>query len=47
VFQVNVPMTAGSQPFDPAPGDPVPVIKKQLCFDSVVAWKRTSNDSAF
>jgi hypothetical protein len=35
----------GWQPFDPA-GDPVPVIRKQLCHDSVVPWKRRSNDSA-
>ena len=27
-------------------GDPVPVIRKQLCRDSVVPWKRRSNDSA-
>ena len=27
----------GWQPFDPA-GDPVPVIRKQLCRDSVVPW---------
>ena len=31
-------MTAGSQPFDPPVGDPVPVIRKHLCFESVVAW---------
>ncbi len=37
VFQDIVAMTAGSQPFEPMFGAPVPVIKKQLCFDSVVA----------
>ena len=39
------PTMVGWQPFDPA-GDPVPVIRKQLCLDSVVPWKRRSNDSA-
>ena len=34
----GVAMTAGSQPFDPPIADPVPVIRKQVCFDSVVAW---------
>src|SRR5271169_5658829 len=45
-FQDSVPMMAGSQPFDPVLACPVPVIKKQLCFESVVAWKRRSNDKA-
>ena len=38
MFQDNVAMTAGSQPFDPPVGDPVPVIRKQRCLDNVVAW---------
>lgn len=45
VLQVTVPTIAGSQPFDPPVADPVPVIRKQLCFDSVVAWRCTSNAS--
>jgi hypothetical protein len=36
-FQDNVPMMAGAQPFDPMPAGAVPVIRLQLCFDSVVA----------
>jgi hypothetical protein len=37
-FQLSDAITAGLQPFDPSIGDPVPVIKKQLCLVSVVAW---------
>jgi len=36
-FHDSVATTAGSQPFDPAAASPVPVIRKQLCFESVVA----------
>jgi len=36
-FQDSVATSAGLQPFDPAATSPVPVIRKQLCFDSAVA----------
>lgn len=45
VLHVTLPTIAGSQPFDPPVADPVAVIRKQLCFDSVVAWRCTSNAS--
>ena len=44
-FQDTVPTMVGWQPLEPA-GEPVPVIRKQLCRDSVVPWKRRSNASA-
>jgi hypothetical protein len=37
VFQDSVATSAGLQPSDPAAASPVPVIRKQLCFERVVA----------